>query len=383
MDNLLLAELDPRAHILLGGDRWLWCDNEKRVVYAMVTYLAQGCQWGSPNGVRDYRRCRFCNIPAAAEGYLEEFNHGRQLPPELQIRLFKEALDYQVAHAKYPIHTMAVYNAGSFLEPLNPPVVREAVINALVDVKTVKRIVIESRVATPLDGRKVHLLDDEVLAPIMDAIDIRNVELEIRFGVESGNKVLRNHVLGKGCSEEDLREAADICQSYGITSSGYILLHPAPHDDIRSVMDRPDATEEEVFAWTKREALQSLQWLLRPPPDGIGFKKALFRATSVQCGSGLEQPWREGRFSVASNAMTLDVARQAADEFGTSVELLPDKEEPEFIAIPSNHTHGLHQDLRNAQLCDRGYQDAYRRYRETMNPHVLVAPDCPECNRYL
>ena len=381
MTALAFDAKHPLVQDLNGGTRWLWSGRKRRPAYALVLYLTQGCQWGSQNGKRDFRKCRFCHIPSAAQYLLDQHNSGNQLAAGDQANLFRHTLDEALAAAEHEVDTVAVYNAGSFLEPLNPPELRRAVFEHILSIESVQRIVIESRVSTPLDDHKVMLLTDEALSPLMELLAPRNVELEIRFGVETKNKRLRNGILGKGLSDEDLLLASKICKSYSITPGAYVLLNPAPFDDMRDAMEQERASDDEVFAWAEDEALETIRWILRPQPDGIGFSHVFFRAVSVQDGSGLEDAWNHGQFRPANHTMVLNVLKQAAIEFGSRVELLHDAEEPEMIKTPSNHVPtGIHQDLHDAQGCDVAFRTMFEQYRQTMDPNILHAPPCATCN---
>ena len=72
-----------------------------------------------------------------------------------------------------------------------------------------------------------------------------------------------------------------------------------------------------------------------------------------------------------------DVLKWALENYGTRVHLLPFEEARPYLAVPSNHVpQGIPQTLEGAQGCDLEFHRMFQRYRETLDPTVLVPPDC-------
>src|SRR5262249_31053883 len=132
------AKLEP----LRGGQRW-WYDVDSGQGVRMATlYVAQGCpDWGERGGQRN-ELCSFCALPNAAKQYRDAFFDGRPPTPQEHFELFAENL----RRLPHDIHTLAVFNAGSFLASLsNPPELQESIVRLVADHPSIQRLVIESR----------------------------------------------------------------------------------------------------------------------------------------------------------------------------------------------------------------------------------------------
>lgn len=357
--------MDEKFTALQGGTRLWWDVWEQKLVPAAVLYLAQGCpDWGEKGGGRN-DLCSFCALPHAATQY-REFFYGSQspLPDSEHLNLFSTNLEV-VASAEANIHTLMVFNAGSFLASVaNSPHLQVSIAKLVAAHPTIRRLVIESRAG---------LITEEALMRLMDILNPVGKRLTIRVGVETQNDTLRLKVLKKGHSRKQLHEAVGVMKKCGVNSGGYVLLNSAPSLEIKRVMGRLDATENEVSQWAMAETQDTLDWVL----GDLGMDEAYFCSTNVGPDTPLSEAWQRGEFYPASLWMVLKVLREGLKKFSGRIHLLPFRDEPELLAVSSNHVaRGIPQNLKGAQGCDIEFHAMLARYRESMDSKFLSVPEC-------
>lgn len=346
----MVADVE-RIQALQGGYRRWYDVIEEQFVTATTVFIPFGCpDWGAPGGIRKPQLCPFCNLPDAALDYQRTFYDGSIGPEELA-RLFHLSLPVALEAAP-GTHTLNVFNAGSFL--YMPFELQEAVIRSVRQMTDIRRLVIESR---------ANFITPERVEPVLELLG--PVLLTIRVGVETKEHHLRTKVLPKGQSVEQLVAACACMRRLGVTAGGYVLLKPAP-----------GLASHEALA----EAKATIDWVMDSGSDCLGMEEAYFCAACVPPNGRLFEAWRAGTFQPASLSMVLEVIRFAADHFGRRVHLLPFKDIPPFVAIPSNHVpKGIPEDLTGATGCDLAFHEVFDQYRQTMNKEVLVSPACPSC----
>jgi radical SAM enzyme (TIGR01210 family) len=339
---------DIRVRLLQGDRRTWWDVTEKRFVPAVTVYIPFGCpDWGETEGKRN-RMCTFCDIPNAAIGYREGFNDGKPIPDPELIAVFQATL--RVALEKKQAHTVMVFNAGSFLAMC--PEIQNAVMEEIVTYPLVRRLVVESRAG---------LITDASLLPLTSTLRDHNIALTIRIGVETQDDHLRLSVLYKGHTRKQLETAMDALRSHGVTAGGYVLLNPSP--GLNPV-------------WAIDECLATFDFVLGTDPGQLGMQETYFCSTNVG-GPLLREAWEAGEFAPATLWMVYDALTRGILKYGSCIHLLPFKDEPELVAVPSNHVlRGIPQNLDGAEGCDRAFHAMFDRYRETMDPAVLVPPPC-------
>jgi radical SAM enzyme (TIGR01210 family) len=302
--------------------------------------------------------CRFCGLPLAVRLYLDEYWEGRRLTPAEHLGIFQANLEH-LAPANGGIHTVMCFNAGSFLAQLaNPLPLQKEVARLIAAHPTVQRFVIEAR---------AELITPEALRVLTDILHPAGKKLTVRVGVETQDDALRTKV-GKGHPRPKLFAAAQAMREAGVTSGGYILLNPAPGLDP---------------AWAMAEAAKSLGFVLGAAADQLGMDEAYFGATCVAPSvagqeTSLHTEWLAGRFRPAGLWAVWKVSREAVKRYGRRVHLLPMKDEPPLVAVPSNHVpEGIPESLEGAKGCDRAFHAMLECYRATMDPEVLEHP--PQC----
>jgi radical SAM enzyme (TIGR01210 family) len=333
---------------LQGGRRAWWDVFEQRFVPATTVYIPFGCpDWGETNGERN-KMCTFCDLPSAIIDYRQGFNGGKPIPSSEHIAVFRTTL--RTALDGDDAHTVMVFNAGSFLAM--EPEVQESVAWELAGYPSVRRLVIESR---------AELITEEAIRPLIAILRKGSIALTVRIGVETQDDHLRLSMLHKGHTRKQLKTAADILRGQGISAGGYVLLNPAPGLDP---------------VWAVEECLATLDFVLGPGGSQLGMQEAYFCSTNVG-GPLLRQAWEAGKFAPASLWMVYHVLMRGILKYGSRVHLLPFKDTPPLVAVPSNHVaRGIREDLMDAEGCDRSFHAMFERYRATMNPQVLVPPLC-------
>lgn len=346
---------DPRISILQGGDRPWWDVKENKIVSATTIYLPQGCpDWGEKNGKRN-QLCTFCMLPNAVIEYRNAFYEGQAVPQKDHVDLFQVTLQI-AAPIEKNIHTLMIFNAGSFLATIaNAPETQRAIMQEVAIHPTIKRVVIESR---------AELITDSAVKRLIDILEPANKQLTIRIGVETQDDHLRIKVLRKGHSRKQLYQAVEVMKKYNVTGGGYALLNPAPNLETQ---------------WAMQETKATIDWVLGNDQEQLGMDEVYFCSTNVGPGTPLERFWQKGQFQLASLWMVYKVLIDMAQKYQNRVHLLPFKDEPELLAVPSNHVpEGIAQDLTGATGCDRAFHAMLDRYRETRDPAILVPPVC-EC----
>ena len=338
---------DPRISLLQGGRRLWWDVREGRMVPAATLYIPFGCpDWGETGGQRN-SRCTFCPLPNAVIGYRNGFYGGALVPDTDHLAFFKETLVRTLREGS--VHTLMVFNAGSFLAM--SPSLQEAVA-AEVGRSPVKRLVVESR---------AELITIPNLEPVLRGIP--SDRLTVRIGVETQDDRTRLSLLRKGHTRKELLRASALLRELGICSGGYVLLGPVPGMQPCTAV---------------AEACATIRWVLGSGPGDLGMNEAYFSSANVGPGTVLEEAWRDGEFCPANLWMVLEVLRHTGGHSGR-VHLLPFRDEPPLLAVPSNHVpKGISEDLAGAQGCDLEFHAMLDAYRRTMDPAALAAP--PKCS---
>jgi radical SAM enzyme (TIGR01210 family) len=342
----MIEKNDLRISLMKGGSGNIWDQKEKRIVSTFTIYIPFGCpDWGEKG-----KNCSFCSIPLSVKFYRQEFYGGAEIPAGDHVELFSKTLE-DVLIEKF--HTLIVFNAGSFLAM--PLEIQQAVIEKVARVSFIKRLVIESR---------AELITVQAVKFLTDLLRHSQKQLTIRIGVETQDDELRLKRLKKGHTRQQLFKAVDILNQFGVISGGYALLNPCPGLDEK---------------WAVKEAEKTIDWILGNGSGQLGMKECYFSSANVGVGSPLAIAWEKGRFKPATLWMVLKVLQYGVSRYGSRLHLSSFKDEPPFLAIPSNHKPtGIPQDLSEAQGCDLKFYDIFDSYRQTMDSRVLVPPAC-EC----
>jgi radical SAM enzyme (TIGR01210 family) len=340
---------DPKVEMLFEGTKSWWDVGEKRIVRAATALVPFGCpDWGERNGGTPM--CTFCAIPLAVTWYRNQFYGGKPVPPEDLLSMFDSVLE-RIEGESPDIHTLMIYNGGSFLAM--PPGLQQRIMRSAAALPSVSCVVIESRAA---------LVAPDSLDGLCEILDAAGKKLTVRIGVETQDEHLRLTILRKGHTRAQLNSAIACMKRRGVVSGAYVLLNPAPGLRTQAAVD---------------EAVKTISWVLEDGSGDLGMDETYFCSTNPAPGSRLEKEWRSGRFKPASLSMVLDVLQKTAAQFPGRVHMLPFRDNPELLAVPSNHVErGIAQDLHDAQGCDAAFHAMLQSYRETMDASLLRPPEC-------
>jgi len=118
-----------------------------------------------------------------------------------------------------------IFTSGSFLDPSEiDPSDRMDVLASLHDLSPDARVLVESR---------PEFVDEEVLS------DIKGVHpnMEIAFGLESSDDIVRTNLVGKTFSFKEYKRASDLTRSAGFSVKTYLLLKPPFLSEYGSIRD--------------------------------------------------------------------------------------------------------------------------------------------------
>jgi len=336
---------------LNGGRRQWWDIAEKRVISSATAYIQYGCpDWGETNGERN-ALCQFCGFPNGVRIYRDRYYGGGSIPTEDHLRLFEKTL--RVLEREGAIHTLMIFNAGSFTAM--PLALQESLLRASLTVQGLRRVVIESR---------APLITEPLIESLARITQAAGVLLSVRIGIETKDDQLRLKVLKKGHSRAQLRAASVLLREHGVTSGGYVMLKPAPGLDP---------------AWSVQESIDTIEWILGD--DGLGMDEVYLGPTCVSPDTPLSRHWDAGDFTPPSLWNVYDVLTATAGRFPGRVHLLMFKDEPPFVAVPSNHVpRGLPQSLEGSDGCDAEFHAMLDDYRARMDTGALreIACSCRE-----
>ncbi|OGG59340.1 hypothetical protein A3C89_02435 [Candidatus Kaiserbacteria bacterium RIFCSPHIGHO2_02_FULL_50_50] len=351
--------MNPKIDLLYGSDRRWYDERGQKFVRFTTLYLPYGDARG---GCPDWRGkwkggditkmpCVFCALPNAVKAYQDTFYSGASVPHADMLT----ALDANIEKARRtgPLHTLAIFNGGSFLAmdgAFQQQVAAQAALSGA------RRLVIESR---------AELVTSEAIARLKSELALHDVKLTVRIGVETQDDKIRMQVLRKGHARKALREAVHILHSYGVTVGGYALVRPAPLAWIQRV--HPHVQDYDTFS--QEEAVATIDAIL----GEFGMDEVYFCSTCVAPDTLLEQLWLQGDYEPASLSLVASVLAEALTKHDKPIHLLPFRDEPAFVAVSSNHEkRGVHQDEAALHPHDVLFRNLLDGYREAMHRQMFL-----------
>ena len=344
---------------LYGGDRQWFDTSEKKFVRFTTLYLPYGDERG---GCPDWRGawkgaditkmpCVFCAIPNAVKEYQNTCNNGAVVSHIDMCNAFADNLARSYRHE--PLHTLAIFNGGSFLAMDS---LLQQLIIAQVVVSGARRLVIESR---------AQLVSDEAILNILRELTPHNIKLTVRIGIETQDDRVRAMVLRKGHSRKTLMKAVEILHAHNVTVGGYALAAPAPLSWIKLV----HPYLQQYDAWVLQEAIATIDVIL----DEFAMDEVYFCSTCVAPGTVLEALWQQGEYRPASLSLLAAVLAETVEKHLKPIHLLPFRDEPAFVAVPSNHMqNGVRQDEALLHEHDIWFREIMDQYRSTMNAEAFL-----------
>ncbi len=231
-----------------------------------------GCEWAQ----KDEGGCVMC-------GHLSGSSKGQAIPDYQLKNQFEKAID-GFDFSDCPM--LCLYNGGSFLNEREiSPSLRRYMLQRVNDIPHIERLIIESR---------TEFITDDILDEIEEIMT--DTVVEIGVGVETSNELLRDLVLNKGVTTEDLEIAGSRFRNREkIKMLAYILVNP------------PFLTEAEAI----EDAVASLEFAHK-----IGARIASLEAVSIQhltlvsflAEAGFyKPPWIWSMFEIVKKSVHLDL----------------------------------------------------------------------------
>lgn len=285
-----------------------------------------GCEWAQ----KEEGGCVMC-------GHLSGSSKGQTIPDQKLKNQFNQAID-GFDFSECPM--LCLYNGGSFLNEreISAPL-RRYMLQRINDIPHVNRLIIESR---------TEFITNEVLDEIEEIMT--DTVVEIGVGVETANELLRDLVLNKGVTTEDLRTAGSRFRNRkNIKMLAYILVNP------------PFLTESEAID----DAVRSLQFA-----QDIGAEIASLEAVSIQhltlvsflAEAGFyKPPWIWSMFEIVKRSAHLNLDLRIGGF--------------EFFPIPKEFTS-------NCEACDEDMVRRINQFNLTNDLSYIDQCRCPnQCDR--
>lgn len=300
--------------------------NGKSAKRLIVILRGCGCEWAQ----KDEGGCVMC-------GHLSGSSKGQTVPDEQLRNQFDRAVD-GVDFSDCPM--LCLYNGGSFLNEREiSPSLRRYMLKRINDIPHIKRLIIESR---------TEFINNDILDELEEIMT--DTVVEIGVGVETSNELLRDLVLNKGVTTEELRRAGSMFRNRkNIKMLAYILVNP------------PFLTESEAID----DAVRSLEFA-----RDIGAEIASLEAVSIQhltlvsflAEAGFyKPPWIWSMFEIVKKSAHLDLDLRIGGF--------------EFFPIPKEFTS-------NCRDCDEDMVRRINRFNLTNDLSSICDCQCPsECDR--
>jgi len=304
-----------------------------------------GCEWAQ----KEEGGCVMC-------GHLSGSSKGQTIPDRQLRNQFESAVN-GFDFSDCPM--LCLYNGGSFLNEREiSPELRRYMLKRVNDIPQVKRLIIESRAEFI-----THEILDEIEEIMTDTV------VEIGVGVETANDQLRDLVLNKGVTTQDLEIAGDMFRRRErIKMLAYILVNP------------PFLTESEAID----DAVASLEFAHK-----IGAQIASLEAVSIQqmtlvsflAEAGYyKPPWIWSMFEIVKRAAHLDLDLRIGgfEFFPIPKEFTSNCEACDEEMVRRINLFNMTNDLKVIDncCCPKQCDRAWRKDLEKVNPQDIVSRIC-------
>lgn len=178
-----------------------------------------GCEWA----YRDFGGCTMC-------GHLTGSTKGKTVPKAQLKKQFDEAMN-ATDFSKYPM--LCLYNGGSFLNEVEIPVdLRRYMYKQIESIPHIKRLIIESR-------------PEYITAELLDEIEelMPTTTVEIGVGFETANDIIRDLVLNKGVTSDELKAMGKLFKGRRTKLLAYVLVNPPFLTESEAILDTVNAIE--------------------------------------------------------------------------------------------------------------------------------------------
>ncbi|HWQ18842.1 MAG TPA: archaeosine biosynthesis radical SAM protein RaSEA [Methanotrichaceae archaeon] len=273
----------------------------KPVSSLTVILRTVGCSW---------RRCIMCGYaaegaPATAQDLLVQFD---------------DALGRLSAEDE----VVKIYTSGSFLDPNEVPLEARDGILGILQERSIKKLVIESR--------------PEYITPERVSDCLSRIRTEFAIGLETASDLIRQYIIRKGFSFQDFVAASEIVHQEGGLVKAYLLLKP------------PFLSEGAAI----RDALSSAREAARHS-DMLSLNLC-----NIQRGTPLERMWERGEYRPPWLWSAVEVLK------GVSTPIICDP-------VGAGTRRGPHN---CGGECDAAIADAIRKHSLTQDIGVFQGLDC-------
>lgn len=292
-------KLDPTQPVAYWRSRALLEDGP--VGCLTIILRTRGCRWN---------RCMMCGFasegaPATAEDLMMQFK--------------KALLSLQEGD-----QMVKIYTSGSFFDSLEvPESVRNQILSALGGKSSIRKVVVESR--------------PEYISLDMIEKCVSYVPIEVAFGLETANDLIREHAICKGFSFEAFRKASEIVHKCDGTVKAYLLLKPPFLSEGMAISD----------------SLHSAKKVSRYA-DILSLNLC-----NVQRGTVLERMWRRGEYR--------------PPWLWSAVEVLKKVKAP-IICDPL--AAGAKRGPHNCGECDKTISNSIKKHAFSQDPSIFEDIDC-------
>ena len=191
--------------------------NGEAVNRLILILRGNGCEWTN----KEHGGCIMC-------GHSVGSTKGNCTDEKFLQKQFNSVFDYFNFY-NYPL--LCLYNGGSFLNEREISIEqRQYIFNKIEEDKNIKRLIIESR-------------PEYLTKKVLDEIEgiFRNTIVEIGVGFETANNQIRNLILNKGISDDDLiKVGQNFANRRNIKLLAYILVKPpflTPKEAIKDTIE--------------------------------------------------------------------------------------------------------------------------------------------------
>jgi radical SAM enzyme (TIGR01210 family) len=266
-----------------------------------IILRTRGCRWN---------RCLMCGFasegaPATAEDLMIQFRKALQSLQE----------DDQM---------VKIYTSGSFFDTSEvPESVRNQILTTLGEKSRIRKVVLESR--------------PEYISADLIQKCVSYVPIEVAFGLETANDLIREHAICKGFSFEAFRKASKIVHKHDGTVKAYLLLKPPFLSEGMAISDILNSADK-----VSRYA------------DILSLNLC-----NVQRGTVVERMWRHGEYRPPWLWSAVDVLKKV------SMPIICDP-------LAAGAKRGPH----NCGKCDKSISQAIKEHALWQDPSIFESLDC-------
>ena len=328
-DTSSKSDLNSVAYSMVTGIN-IW--GRKKAMRLMEVYRTVGCSYD-----KDGKGCTMCNFGYYAENEIKDDNI---LKRHAQVLTHLEGAKYQ---------HFALLTLGNFFNDKEiSPQLRLNLLKPLSKIKWLERVLVESR---------SQYINEEKLLIARQCL--RNDQiLEFAFGYESQSEHIRNKVLKKGTTEEDLDRTMSLCRKVGIDFVSYVLIKPHTLTEAEGITD---AVETALHVLHKAQSYK-----LRARIE--------FEPTFVTHGKIIETMFNEGKYTPPKLWSVIEVIKKTVVGLGKDF-----KAGSLFVGL-SDENLSDGRSTSNCGNCDDEVRQAIRNFNSIQDLEVFSHLSC-DCKK--